>query len=200
MIKQTYRYDHSSSRLEVEGLPDYSAGHMEYEIGIISGWKLHLVGLTELEGNREHLECLMKAVNTYARYRISGVRKACGNPNSPVSINPGKYSHTIHLKSSKPDIKPLTIELDDSELSDLVRCLDSLRHDQRVKVIWKIKEELPLRRQELVESFSLIRRLAVPFSSGIIFSLFTLIVISVPLPSETDLINPSKSEQIQGNS
>ena len=59
MLKLSYRYDQTAARLEVDGLPDFSAGHGDSVIGIVSAWRLQLVGAPELEGKRDHLEALM---------------------------------------------------------------------------------------------------------------------------------------------
>ena len=81
MLKQSYRYDQTTARLEVEGLPDFSAGHADQAIGILSTGRLKIVGASELEGKREHLEALMKVVIPYVRLRLSGVVRSIGELN-----------------------------------------------------------------------------------------------------------------------
>ncbi len=53
MLNLSFRYDQTAVRLQVEGLPDFSAGHGDGILGIISGWRLQLVASPELEGKRE---------------------------------------------------------------------------------------------------------------------------------------------------
>ena len=73
MQKNTYRYEQTAALLLVEGYPDLSAGHGNEAIGILSSWRLQLIGTPELEGTRDHLESLMSAVMPYARHQLSGV-------------------------------------------------------------------------------------------------------------------------------
>ena len=63
MLKTTYHYEQTAARLVVEGFPDLSAGHPSEAIGILSSWRLQLIGAPELEGTRDHLEALMAAVS-----------------------------------------------------------------------------------------------------------------------------------------
>ena len=62
MLKTTYQYEQTAARLVVEGFPDLSAGQSNEAIGILSSWRLQLIGAPELEGTRDHLEALMAAV------------------------------------------------------------------------------------------------------------------------------------------
>jgi len=57
-MKLTNRYEQTSCRLQVEGLPDLSAGQGDQTIGILTGFSLDLAGHTELEGKREHLQAM----------------------------------------------------------------------------------------------------------------------------------------------
>ena len=125
MLKLSYRYDQTAARLEVDGLPDFSSGHGDSVIGILSAWRLQLVGAPELEGKRDHLEALMAVVFPYARHQISGVSRPEGWSHHPVSIRPVDGGHQLELTSSQPDVPPLEIKLDDADLADLLRCLDA---------------------------------------------------------------------------
>ena len=88
MLKQSFRYDQTAARLEIDGLPDFSANHGTNAIGILSSWRLTMIGGPEMEGQRDHLEALMAAVIPYARLQLSGVGKVQGNENGPVRILP----------------------------------------------------------------------------------------------------------------
>ena len=162
-MKQTFRYDQLSCRLQLEGLPDVSAGHDSASIGIISGWSLAWPGRPELEGRREHLLALMQVVLPYARLLISGVARPVGQAPSPVEIAPAENSgHTLLLRSSQPDTEPLTLHLDDAELADLVRVLDQARLDPRVQLSWDVPAPRPLRPREVLERQPLAQRLVGP--------------------------------------
>ena len=106
MLKTTYRYEQTAARLEVEGFPDLSAGHSNDAIGILSAWRLQLVGAPELEGTRDHLEALMAAVMPYARHRLSGVQRRFGQESGFVSIGPDQTSHRLELRSSREALNP----------------------------------------------------------------------------------------------
>ena len=191
MLKTTYRYEQTAARLEVEGFPDLSAGHSNDAIGILSAWRLQLVGAPELEGTRDHLEALMTAVMPYARHRLSGVQRRFGQESGFVSIGPNQTNHLLELRSSREGVEPLQLKLDDAELADLVRCLDRLRLDSRVKLTWAFPEDRPLQRQEIVDRVPLQKRLGPPLLAGIALACTIATAWLVPLPQETKETSPA---------
>ena len=144
-MKLTNRYEQTSCRLQVEGLPDLSAGQGDQTIGILTGFSLDLAGHTELEGKREHLQAMVAAVLPYARQLLSGVPRTCGADGDPVAMAPHSGRHQLELRSSQPDTPPLSLLLDDAELADLVRCLDQLRLDPRIALPFEQPPLQPLR-------------------------------------------------------
>ena len=205
MLKLSYRYDQTAARLEVEGLPDFSSGHGDNVIGILSAWRLQLVGAPELEGKRDHLEALMAVVFPYARHQISGVSRPEGWSHHPVSIRPVGGSHQLQLTSSQPDVPPLEIQLDDADLADLLRCLDALRSDQRVAIAWPEIINHPLSRRELVERVPLVRRLAAPVFGGVALVVVGMMAMLIPLPSEetktlTDSVEAPSADPVSDSS
>ena len=184
MLKLAYRYDQTAARLMVEGLPDISADHAQGVIGILSSWKLQFVGSPELEGRREHLEAMLATVLPYARYLLSGVTRPCGGPESPVSLSRSPSGgHQLQLRSSQPGVEPLSIQLDDAELADLVRCLDAMRLDPRVQIAWVAQNDRPLARRELAERIPLMKRIAAPVLGVSALVAAALLVSLLPLPS-----------------
>ena len=182
-MKQTFRYDQLSCRLQLEGLPDVSAGHDGASIGIISGWSLTWPGRPELEGRREHLLALMQVVLPYARLLISGVARPVGQAPSPVEIAPAEGSgHTLLLRSSQPDTEPLSLHLDDAELADLVRVLDQARLDPRVQLSWDVPAPRPLRPREVLERQPLAQRLAAPVGGVLALLVVGALAWMVPEP------------------
>ena len=184
MQKNSYRYEQSAALLLVEGYPDLSAGHGNEAIGILSSWRLQLIGTPELEGTRDHLESLMSAVMPYARHQLSGVGRRFGTNSSFVSIGPMESGpgHQLELRSSREGVEPLLLKLDDADLADLVRCLDRLRLDERVKLTWTIPSDQPLKRQDLVDRIPLQRRLAAPILGGFALAATVGIALLQPLP------------------
>jgi hypothetical protein len=199
MLKQSYRYDQTSARLEIEGLPDYSAGHSDQAIGILSSWRLKIVGASELEGKREHLEALMQVVIPYARLRLSGVVRSVGNPGDSVRMVPDDAHHRLDLTSGQNDVPPLSIRLDDAELADLLRCLDALRSDGRVSLSWPSIQHDPLPRRDLVERVPLMQRLAAPLLGGASVLVLGLVSLLLPVP-ELVPSNPDSSAEVNTDS
>ena len=193
-MKQTLRYDQLSCRLQVEGLPDVSAGQAEDCVGIITTWTLQWSGRPALEGRKDHLLALMQVVLPYARYLISGVSKPFGDGNPPVvSIRPGvEGGHALQLYSSQPDTPPLDVSLDDAELSDLVRVLDQLRLDPRLHVDLDFPSPLPLRPREVLERVPMAQRLVAPVGGALALVLAAGLGLLLPEPR---LLEPERSQQ-----
>lgn len=183
MLKQSFRYDQTAARLEVEGLPDFSADHGSNAIGILSSWRLTMIGAPEMEGQRDHLEALMASVIPYARLQLSGVGKVQGNDDGPVRIHPAEQGHQLELISSRSGVPPLTLQLDDADLADLVRCLDALRGDPRVRINWPPIVHTPLPKRELAERTPLHQRLAAPVLGAGTFMILGLAGLLVPIPN-----------------
>ena len=182
MLKTVHRYEQTAARLVVEGYPDRSDGQEGDTIGILSAWRLQLVGAPDLEGTRDHLEALMAAVMPYARHQLSGISARFGTNQSFVGIEAVGGKHQLHLRSSREGVKPLQLLLDDADLADLVRCLDRLRLDEKVKLQWTYPEDRPLARKELVERIPLLRRLGPAALGGLLLSFSTAMALLLPLP------------------
>lgn len=161
-MKKTLQYAQQSCRLTLEGLPDLSAGQSADQVGIVTGWNLEwLERGKELEGSREHLLAILQVVLPYARFLLSGVPRRVGGAEDPAAIGPAADGgHTLSLRSSQPDVAPLDLALDDAELADLVRVLDRLRLDPRLKVALPVPPVRPLRAREVQQRTPLPRRLA----------------------------------------
>ncbi|MEI8251207.1 MAG: DUF4335 domain-containing protein [Synechococcus sp. ELA057] len=182
-MKQSLRYDQLSCRLQVEGFPDVSSGQGGLGVGIITGWSLQWLGRPEVEGQREHLVALMDAVLPYARHLLSGVARGFGDGEAPVRIEPAPAGgHTLLLRSSQSGNPSLTVSIDDAELADLVRVLDSARLDPRLQLPLNLPQPRPLRARELAERLPLRRRLAAPVGGLAAVGLLALLSSLLPLP------------------
>ena len=186
MIKITFSYNHDSARLSVDGLPDKSLGQSQETIGILSSWKLQLVGFPELEGQRNHLESLISVIFPYVRHSISGITREFCHTDNPVHISPSDGQHLIRLSSSKKGVNPLEIKLDDAELADLVRCLDDLIMDPRVNIDWNIPPNKPLDRRQISKNLLSGLNLSTPLIgiTSFLFIAFGLIFIPIPEPTQ----------------
>lgn len=202
-MKQTLTYQpHSfgahACRLRVEGFPDVSSGQGGEALGIITGWYLDWVGHPQLEGRREHLQALMTTVIPYARHLLSGVPRAMGAENDPVSIGPHPNGgHQMQLRSSQPDTPPLEVQLDDAELADLVRVLDQCRLDPRIQLPLPVPASLPLPARELRDRVPLHRRLSAPVGGLAALALAAGASTLVPTPRPSGSPSPSSETSLK---
>tara|TARA_B100000214_G_scaffold354901_1_gene312165 strand:+ start:22 stop:633 length:612 start_codon:yes stop_codon:yes gene_type:complete len=200
MINLSYRFTQDSSSLELSGMPDVSNGDQEDTIGILSSWTLRIIGSPLLEGEKEHLEQLMQVILQYSRSNISGIRKTFISNRNIVSISPLGISHKLLLTSTKKGIKPLEIILDDSELSDLTRCIDLLRFDSRFNIDWDINEERPFNKKYILTTIPKSKNNSNFFFSFLIFIFTSVLLILIPTNNKFELIentngSPSLSKQ-----
>jgi hypothetical protein len=77
----------------------------------------------------------------------------------------------------------LELELDDAELADLVRVLDQLLLDARIKLPLAIPSPRPLRAGELIRRIPIQRRLAAPVGGVAVLALATALAVLLPPPS-----------------
>lgn len=190
-MKTTINFNQNSTLLSVEGLPDNSLGHEPGTIGIISSWKLQLLGTTEIEGKREHLQSLIQVLLPYIRYRITGNKRSFESENSSVTISPNDENHRLVLRSSKPEVKPLTLQLDDADLADIIRCLDELLADKRIKVNWNISNHKILSNRNLNSIQPLYQMLSAPF-----VALGSIFLISLVSLNSTDYFSNQNNQII----
>lgn len=195
MQKNSYRYEQTAARLIVEGYPDLSASQAAEAIGILSTWKLQLVGAPEVEGTRDHLESMMSVVMPYARYQLSGIGRSFGGESRFVCIQPteSEHRHQLELRSSREGVQPLQLTIDDAELADLIRCLDRLRLDERVRLNWSFPDDRPLTRQEIADRIPIPQRIGAPVLGGLALVAAFAIALIIPLPPGAD-VTPSASD------
>ena len=180
MLNLSYRYDQNSASLKIDGLPDFSDGDSEQTIGILSSWSLKIIGFPLLEGKKEHLDNLMQVVLKYSRYYISGFRESFISPQKTVVISPLGSKHKLLLVSTQKGVKPLAIVLDDSELSDLTRCLDFLRFDERINIKWAFEPDIPLKKGFVFNKSSKSYNYLTPLYSTVVFVLISGLLLLVP--------------------
>ena len=196
MINLSYRFVQNSSSLELAGMPDVSNGDSEDTIGIISSWTLKIIGSPILEGEKEHLENLMQVILQYSRSYISGIRKTFISNKKIVTISPYGISHKLLLNSTKEGIKPLEIILDDSELSDLTRCLDLLRFDTRFNIRWDINQDRPFTKKYILTNASNSNKDLNFLYSLFLFLLTSGLLLFIPINNNHELRETTKTNQI----
>ena len=126
-------FHQSSVSLEIIGLPDYSNNEYKDEISIISQWKLTIINKPLIEGKVEHLEPIMDAFYIYSNLLIKNEIPLFESKLIDIKAE-NLNIHNIVLKSSKPNVKPLTLKIGNSLLSDIINCFDQLNESSKVRV------------------------------------------------------------------
>ncbi len=195
MINLNYKFIQNSSSLELAGMPDVSNGDSEDTIGILSSWTLKIIGSPLLEGEKVHLDNLMQVILQYSRSYISGIRKTFTSTKNLVTISPFGVSHKLLLNSTRQGVKPLEIILDDSELSDLTRCLDLLRFDSRFNIKWDINPDIPFSKKYILTNISNSRNKSNFFYAVIIFIVTCSFLLLIPTNNKFEKIESTKQTQ-----
>tara|TARA_Y100001968_G_scaffold196612_1_gene180348 strand:+ start:2993 stop:3592 length:600 start_codon:yes stop_codon:yes gene_type:complete len=195
MINLTYKYDQDSSSLELAGMPDVSNGDSDGTIGILSSWTLKIIGSPLLEGEKEHLDNLMQVILQYSRSYISGIRTSFISNKKIVKIAPFGIRHKLLLNSTKVGVKPLEIILDDSELSDLTRCLDLIRFDPRLNIRWDVKQDSPFSKKYINNNLA-IKKSKSNFIYALFIFLFTgSLLLFIPINNTYEFKDYSNTNQ-----
>jgi len=187
MINLSYKFDQNSSSLEIAGMPDVSNGDSEHTIGIITSWKLRIIGSPVLEGEKEHLDNLIQVILQYSRSYISGIRKPFISKKNIVTIIPSGLDHKLLLNSTRKGIKPLEIILDDSELADLTKCLDLLRFDSRFSLRWDINLEGPFTKRYLISNINKSKWKFTFIYSIVLFLSSSFFLLLIPINNQYEL-------------
>ena len=126
-------FHQSSVSLEIIGLPDYSNNENKDQISIISQWKLTIIDRPLIEGKIEHLEPIMNAFYIYSNLLIKNETPMYESKLIDIKAD-NLNTHNIVLKSSKPNVKPLTLKIGNSLLSDAINCFDQLIESSKVRI------------------------------------------------------------------
>ena len=195
MLNLSYRLDQDSSSLQLSGMPDVSNGDSEETIGILSSWTLKIIGSPVLEGKKVHLDNLMEVILQYSRSCISGVSKTFISNKKIVTISPFGISHKLLLNSTRKEVKPLEIILDDAELADLTRCLDLLRFDSRFNIKWDIDDEKPFSKKYIRDTVKNHKNYTNFFYSIIVFLSTCFVFSLVPINNNNDYIETTNKTE-----
>ena len=133
MMQNKLSFHQSSVSLEIIGLPDYSNNEYKDEISIISQWKLTIINKPLIEGKVEHLGPIMEAFYIYSNLLIKNEIPLYESKLIDIKAE-NLNIHNIVLKSSKPNVKPLTLKIGNSLLSDTINCFDQLNESSKVRI------------------------------------------------------------------
>ncbi len=134
MLQNKLIFNQSSVRLEIIGLPDYSNNENKNQISIISQWKLMIIDTPLIEGNIDHLSSIMGAFYSYSNFLINNDNAFYESKFIDI-IAENYFTHKVLLKSSKPDIKPLKINIGNAVLSDIINCFDQFNASIKVRKV-----------------------------------------------------------------
>jgi len=133
MMQNKLSFHQSSVSLEIIGLPDYSNNENKDQISIISQWKLTIIDKPLIEGKIEHLVPIMNAFYIYSNLLIKNEIPLYESKLIDIKAENLNF-HNIVLKSSKPNVKPLTLKIGNSLLSDTINCFDQLNESSKVRI------------------------------------------------------------------
>ena len=133
MLQNKYSFNQSSTELVILGLPDYSNNDDKYNISIISGWKLSIINQPEIEGSFDHLKSVIKAFYKCAALSMLGREEKIESELIDLSLDENG-SYRIILKSTKPKVEPLKLEIGYAEFSDIINCFDQLKNFKKIKI------------------------------------------------------------------
>ena len=133
MLQNKYSFNQSSTELVISGLPDYSIDDDNDNISIISSWKLSIINQPEIEGSIDHLKSVIEAFYKCAALSLLEREEKIESELIDLSLDiNGKYR--ITLKSTKPNVKPLKLQIGYAEFSDIINCFDQLMYFKKIKI------------------------------------------------------------------
>ena len=185
MLQNKLIFNQSSVSLEITGVPDYSNNDNKDQISIISGWKLTIIDKPLIEGSLDHLISVMDAFFTYSRFLLN--EQIPLYESQLIDIKTLNYfTHEIVLKSSRPNVDPLNINIGNSVLSDIINCFDQLKSSNELKEIYK-KDQIILRKKGFLTSLN--NKKIISYLLPPLISLSSLFLISFSYIYIYDYIN-----------
>ena len=133
MLQNKYSFNQSSTELVISGLPDYSNNDNKDNISIISGWKLSIINQPEIEGSFDHLKSVIKAFYKCAALSLLDREEKIESELIDLNLDESG-SYRITLKSTKPNVKPLKLNIGNAEFSDIINCFDQLKNFKKIKI------------------------------------------------------------------
>tara|TARA_Y100001978_G_scaffold149937_1_gene135006 strand:- start:1259 stop:1888 length:630 start_codon:yes stop_codon:yes gene_type:complete len=175
MLLNKYKFNQSSVELEISGLPDYSNNDNKENISIISNWKLSIINQPEIEGGIDHLRSVVKAFYKCTASILLNINEKIES--DLIDINwdyDGNYN--ITLKSTKPNIKPLNLQLGYAEFSDIINCFDQFKNSTKIKFDFDdLLPEFKKKNTMFSDKHKLFTNFFPPIIAFLSLSIFTLI-------------------------
>ena len=187
-------FHQSSVSLEIIGLPDYSNNENKDQISIISQWKLTIVDKPLIEGKIEHLGPIMDAFYIYSNLLIKNEIPLYESKLIDIKAD-NLHIHNVVLKSSKPNVKPLTFKIGNSLLSDTINCFDQFNESSKVRfkktgTSFKMQKKIRFGLYKKVKFFKFIMPPFIAICSLILFSsIFIYFYNPVEDKEKNELIN-----------
>ena len=133
MLQNKYSFNQSSTELVISGLPDYSNNDDKDNISIVSSWKLSILNQPEIEGSIDHLKSVVKAFYKCATLSLLDREEKIKSELIDINLDEsGNFK--ITLKSTKPNVNPLKLNIGYAEFSDIINCFDQLKNFKKIKI------------------------------------------------------------------
>jgi len=193
-MQNRFSFNQSSVSLEIIGLPDYSNNENKDQISIISQWKLTLINKPLIEGKIEHLGPIMDAFYIYSNLLIKNEIPIYESKLIDIKAD-NLHIHNVVLKSSKPNVKPLTFKIGNSLLSDTINCFDQFNESSKVRfkktgTSFKMQKKIRFGLYKKVKFFKFIMPPFIAICSLILFSsIFIYFYNPVEDKEKNELIN-----------
>ena len=171
MLQNKYSFNQSSTELVIFGLPDYSNNDNKDNISIVSSWKLSIINQPEIEGSIDHLKSVISAFYRCAALSLLDREEKIESELIDLNFDENG-SYRIILKSTKPNVKPLSLNIGYAEFSDIINCFDQLKNFNKIKI--DFNELLPKIKNKSIFSFDKNK-----FSNTIIPPIIAFLSISI---------------------
>ena len=201
MSQITHTFTQSSAKLIVTGFPDYSNNDSESIISIITEWKLLIVNKPEIQGNIDHLKAIVKAFYEYSYSQLFNNSEPLFSNLIDIKTETNGH-HNIVLKSTKQNVKPLSLNLGNAEYSDIINCFDQLNSSKNINIKMDFTEKNLIKNNNFksISKLNLVNKFVPPIVallSVLISYLFTTYVYKLNQPTEEKVsfsINNKSSE------
>ena len=191
MLQNKYSFNQSSTELVISGLPDYSNDDDKDNISIVSSWKLSILNQPEIEGGYDHLMSVIKAFYKCAALSLIDQEERIESELIDLNIDESG-GYRIILKSTKPNVNPLKLQIGYAEFSDIINCFDQLKNFNKIKIdFYEFLPDIKKRNLLSIDKNKISCTLVPPFLA--LFSIFVFTLISTYFIENKDSQNKNIS-------